>query len=44
MSAVVMATEQGGKAVDAGVVQSIAAGDSIQSLADKVAESLKPQP
>lgn len=39
VSAVVMATEQGGKAVDAGVAQSIVAGDSIQSLANRVAES-----
>lgn len=39
VSAVVMATEQGSKAVDAGVQQSVSAGKSIQSLADSVAES-----
>ncbi len=36
VSAVVMATEQGSKAVDAGVAQSISAGDAIESLADSV--------
>lgn len=39
VSAVVMATEQGGKAVDAGVFQSEAAGQSIQLLAQSVASS-----
>jgi len=34
-----MATEQGGKAVDAGVQQSAAAGESIRVLADVVAEA-----
>lgn len=36
VSAVVMATEQGSKAVEAGVQQSVLAGESIQSLADSV--------
>jgi methyl-accepting chemotaxis protein len=36
VGAVVMATEQGAKAVDAGVAQSKLAGDSIRSLADSV--------
>lgn len=36
VNAVVMATEQGGKAVDAGVAQSMVAGESIQSLANSV--------
>jgi methyl-accepting chemotaxis protein len=39
VSAVVMATEQGIKAVDAGVEQSLLAGDSIQALSSSVAES-----
>jgi len=39
VSAVVMATEQGGKAVDAGVNQSILAGDSIRGLVSSVEES-----
>lgn len=39
VNAVVMATEQGGKAVEAGVEQSVQAGDSIQALADSVAEA-----
>ncbi len=39
VSAVVMATEQGIKAVDAGVQQSLLAGDSIQALSGSVAES-----
>jgi methyl-accepting chemotaxis protein len=39
VSAVVMATEQGSKAVEAGVVQSRLAGDAIQSLAESVAVS-----
>ncbi|MBI5247959.1 MAG: methyl-accepting chemotaxis protein [Desulfomonile tiedjei] len=39
VSAVVMATEQGGKAVDAGVQQAIRAGESIQSLANSVTAS-----
>ncbi|MBI5570833.1 MAG: methyl-accepting chemotaxis protein [Desulfomonile tiedjei] len=39
VGAVVMATEQGGKAVDAGVSQSLAAGESIQSLTERVAAS-----
>jgi methyl-accepting chemotaxis protein len=37
VSAVVMATEQGAKAVEVGVSQSSLAGDSIQSLAESVA-------
>lgn len=37
VSAVVMATEQGGKAVDAGVSQSAVAGESIQMLTQSVA-------
>ncbi len=39
VSAVVMATEQGNKAVEAGVVQAGMAGSSIQQLADSVAAS-----
>jgi methyl-accepting chemotaxis protein len=39
VSAVVMATEQGGKAVESGVEQSILAGDSIQTLTDSVQEA-----
>lgn len=39
VSAVVMATEQGNKAVEAGVQQSALAGKSIQELADSVAAS-----
>ncbi len=39
VGAVVMATEQGVKAVDAGVAQSEAAGESIQTLAQNVFES-----
>jgi methyl-accepting chemotaxis protein len=39
VSAVVMATEQGTKAVDAGVNQSTMAGESIQSLFDNVSAS-----
>ncbi len=39
VNAVVMAAEQGGKAVDSGVAQSLVAGDSIQSLANSVAAS-----
>lgn len=39
VSAVVMATEQGSKAVEAGVQQSVLAGESIQSLADSVLDS-----
>ncbi len=39
VSAVVMATEQGGKAVDAGVEQSSLAGQSIQSLSGNVVVS-----
>lgn len=39
VSAVVMVTEQGGKAVDAGVTQSTAAAESLQSLAQSVAAS-----
>jgi methyl-accepting chemotaxis protein len=39
VSAVVMATEQGGKAVDAGVKQAVTAGESIQSLASTLASS-----
>jgi methyl-accepting chemotaxis protein len=34
-----MATEQGGKAVESGVEQSILAGDAISSLVDSVANS-----
>jgi methyl-accepting chemotaxis protein len=41
VSAVVMATEQGGKAVDAGVTQSASAGESIQSLSDNVSASFQ---
>jgi methyl-accepting chemotaxis protein len=37
--AVVMATEQGGKAVDAGVQQSVLAGEAIQGLTESVATS-----
>ena len=39
VNAVVMATEQGGKAVDSGVEQSMQAGESIQMLAGSVQES-----
>jgi len=39
VSAVVMATEQGGKAVEAGVNQSVLAGDSIRGLVSSVEES-----
>ncbi|MBI5249379.1 MAG: methyl-accepting chemotaxis protein [Desulfomonile tiedjei] len=39
VNAVVMAAEQGGKAVDAGVTQSLVAGEAIQSLASSVATS-----
>ena len=39
VSAVVMATEQGGKAVEAGVTQSVTAGEAIQSLADSVSSA-----
>lgn len=39
VSAVVMATEQGGKAVDAGVGQSVLAGKAIEALAESVAAS-----
>ncbi len=39
VNAVVMAAEQGGKAVDSGVAQSLVAGESIQSLANSVATS-----
>lgn len=39
VSAVVMATEQGGRAVEAGVEQSTVAGDSIQVLASGVTSS-----
>lgn len=39
VSAVVMATEQGSKAVDAGVAQSTLAGQSIRSLTDGASES-----
>jgi len=38
-SAAVMATEQGSKAVDAGVKQSAIAGKSIQTLSDTIAEA-----
>jgi methyl-accepting chemotaxis protein len=38
-SAAVMATEQGSKAVDAGVKQSALAGKSIQTLSDTIAEA-----
>jgi methyl-accepting chemotaxis protein len=38
-SAAVMATEQGSKAVDAGVKQSAVAGKSIQTLSDTIAEA-----
>ncbi len=41
ISAVVMATEQGTKAVDAGVEQSVQAGKSIESLATSVTEATK---
>jgi len=37
--AAVMATEQGSKAVEAGVTQSIAAGESLRALADSIAEA-----
>ena len=39
VSAVVMAAEQGSKAVDSGVEQSVIAGDAIKSLVDSVANS-----
>jgi methyl-accepting chemotaxis protein len=39
VSAVVMATEQGTKAVDAGVEQSVTAGESIDVLADTVSQA-----
>jgi methyl-accepting chemotaxis protein len=39
VSAVVMATEQGSKAVEAGVTQSVMAGESIQSLSKSVSAS-----
>lgn len=39
VGAVVMATEQGGKAVEAGLEQSVRAGESIQALTDSVAEA-----
>jgi len=39
VSAVVMATEQGTKAVESGVEQSLMAGDAIKSLVDSVANS-----
>jgi methyl-accepting chemotaxis protein len=39
VTAVVMATEQGAKAVDAGVAQSVVAGEAIQSLASSVSVS-----
>lgn len=39
VSAVVMATEQGGKAVDAGVEQSVLAGEAIRALAESVTAS-----
>ena len=39
--AAVMATEQGNKAVDTGVKQSLNAGESISKLADAVAESVQ---
>jgi methyl-accepting chemotaxis protein len=39
VSAVVMAAEQGSKAVEAGVTQSVMAGESIQSLSQSVAAS-----
>ena len=39
MSAAVMATEQGSKAVEAGVRQSTGAGESIRLLADSIAEA-----
>ena len=39
VSAVVMATEQGSKAVEAGVEQSIIAGESIEALAERVMAS-----
>ena len=39
VGAVVMATEQGNKAVDSGVEQSTIAGESIKSLVDRVASS-----
>jgi methyl-accepting chemotaxis protein len=41
VSAVVMATEQGGKAVQAGVTQSASAGEAIQSLSSNVAASFQ---
>jgi len=39
VGAVVMATEQGGKAVDAGLEQSMRTGESIQALTDSVSEA-----
>ncbi len=39
VSAAVMATEQGGKAVEAGLHQSLSAGEAIQTLANNVAEA-----
>lgn len=39
VGAVVMATEQGGKAVDAGLEQSLRAGESIQALTESVSEA-----
>jgi methyl-accepting chemotaxis protein len=39
VSTVVMATEQGTKAVESGVEQSVLAGESIKSLVDRVASS-----
>jgi methyl-accepting chemotaxis protein len=39
MSAAVMATEQGSKAVDAGVKQSVEAGQAIRILAESIAQS-----
>jgi methyl-accepting chemotaxis protein len=39
VNAVVMATEQGAKAVDAGVAQSVIAGEAIQSLSNSVSVS-----
>ena len=41
VSAVVMATEQGGKAVDAGVAQSVQASESIRLLTEGVTSSSK---
>ncbi|MCA1960110.1 MAG: methyl-accepting chemotaxis protein [Desulfomonile sp.] len=39
VGAVVMATEQGGKAVDAGLEQSVRTGEAIQALTDSVSEA-----